>query len=137
MYIIVNGSLVYFSWGLFLRQDLYTWVLGWSSNRNSVTGQVSIQVKIATWHMKEFGYWIGYSLRYLELKRVSNETIWQCSDLWMENSITSWLLTNPDLQLYVITCGIRHTGVKLSKMVSNSTMYVASLCRVNPLKDIV
>jgi len=47
--IIANGSLVCFSWGLFLR-------LVWSSNGNGVTGQAFTWMGITTQLVNELGH---------------------------------------------------------------------------------
>jgi len=89
--IIANGSLVYFSWGLFLGPVWCAWVLRWSSNDSGLTGQAPTQLEIATQLARKLSHQIGYYLWYLELKWASGETIWQCQLLHIENPTTSWL----------------------------------------------
>ena len=97
------ASLVYFSWGLFLRPGWCARVLRWSSNGSGLTGQASTRLEITTW-LGKLGHQIGYYLWYLVLKWASGDTIWQCQLLHMEKPATSWLLTTPDFHLYVIIC---------------------------------
>jgi len=54
--IIVNDSLVCFSYVLFLGPVWHAQVLGWSSNGSGVTGQESTQLEIATWLARELGH---------------------------------------------------------------------------------
>jgi len=68
--IITNGSLVCFSWGLFLRPVWCAWVLRLSSNGSGLTGQAPTQLEIATWLARKLGHQNGYYLWYLELQYI-------------------------------------------------------------------
>jgi len=73
--IIAKDSLVWFSWGYFLRPIWCAWVLRWSLNGSGVTGQVSTQLEISTrWSVN-----LAIKLATICVIYNSNETIWQCS----------------------------------------------------------
>ena len=74
--IIANGSLVYFSWGLFLKPVWRAWVLRWSLNGSDVTEKASTWLEITTRLARKLGHQIGYYLWYLELEWASGETFW-------------------------------------------------------------
>jgi len=74
--IIANGSLVCFSWGLFLEPAWCAQVIGWSSNGSGMTGQAPTQLEIATRLARKLAHQIGYYLWYLELKWASGKTTW-------------------------------------------------------------
>ena len=74
--IIANGSLVCFSWGLFLKPVRRAWVLGWSLNGSDVTVKVPTWLEITTRLARKLGHQIGYYLWYLELEWASGETFW-------------------------------------------------------------
>jgi len=107
--IIVNYSLVCFSWSLFFRPVWCVWVVWWSSNGSGVTGKAPTQLKIAAWLARKLGHQIGYYLWYLELEWASGEAFWQYQLLHRENSPLPWLPTTPDLHPYMIICD---SGIK-------------------------
>jgi len=60
--IITNGSLVCFSWGLFLWPVWCARMLGWSSNGSGVNRQAPTQLEITTRLGRKLGHQIGYYL---------------------------------------------------------------------------
>jgi len=79
--IIANGSLIWFSWGLFLRPVWCAQKLGWSTNGSGVTGQVSIAtwLEITTQLAREpvSSNWLLCVISRAQW--ASGETVWQCS----------------------------------------------------------
>jgi len=73
--IIANGSLVCFSWCLFLGFVWHARVHLWSSNGSGVTGRAPTWLEIATWPGRKLGHQIGYYLWYLDLEWASGEIL--------------------------------------------------------------
>jgi len=130
--IIANGSLVYFSWNLFLGPIWHVQVLRWSSNGGSVTGQTPTQLEIDTRLARKLGHQIGYYLWYLELKWASGETIWKCST--STRGKTHHFMTPHHPQPPPL-CD--HLWYWCKNYMKWMVIQLAVLCRVGQLKDTV